>query len=74
MLRDAPLLTPAHVTKRLKFAYWWRKHHSSVFKNLKFMFSDEKIFTVNGGMNKQNKRIFAYSREEADTMGGEGHF
>lgn len=34
------------------------------------MFSDEKIFTVDGGLNKQNHRVYAYSREEADKKGG----
>ena len=34
------------------------------------MFSDEKIFTINGGLNKQNDRVYAYSREEADLRGG----
>ncbi len=28
------------------------------------MFSDEKIFTVNGGLNKQNDRVYAVSREQ----------
>jgi hypothetical protein len=34
------------------------------------MFSDEKLFTVNGGQNRQNNRVYAYSREEADKMNG----
>jgi len=34
------------------------------------MFSDEKIFTVAGGSNSQNDRIYAISREEADRRGG----
>ena len=33
------------------------------------MFSDEKIFTVAGGSNSQNDRIYAISRE-ADRRGG----
>ena len=34
------------------------------------MFSDEKLFTVDGGLNKQNMRVYAHSREEADKNGG----
>ena len=34
------------------------------------MFSDEKIFTVDGGLNSQNMRVYAMSREEADENGG----
>ncbi len=34
------------------------------------MFSDEKIFTVDGGRNNQNIRIYAASREEANENGG----
>jgi hypothetical protein len=34
------------------------------------MFSDEKIFTVNGGLNKQNNRIYAKTREEANRLDG----
>lgn len=34
------------------------------------MFTDEKIFTVDGGLNKQNQRVYAFSRKEADTKGG----
>lgn len=34
------------------------------------MFSDEKIFTVDGGMNSNNQRVYALSREEADKRGG----
>ena len=37
------------------------------------MFSDEKIFTVDGGLNKQNQRVYAISREEADRKGGKNH-
>lgn len=41
-----------------------------MFKNLPILFSGEKIFTVDGGLNKQNQRIYAISREEADKKGG----
>jgi hypothetical protein len=31
------------------------------------MFSDEKLFVTDAGFNSQNNRIYAYSREEADS-------
>ena len=34
------------------------------------MFSDEKLFAVDGGLNKQNHRFYVNSREEADSKGG----
>jgi hypothetical protein len=34
------------------------------------MFSDEKLFTVNGGLNKKNDVIYAESRDEANRIGG----
>lgn len=34
------------------------------------MFSDEKIFTVDGVFNRQNERVWAVSRAEADKNGG----
>ena len=68
--RKIPLLTESHVKKRLNFAQYWRKARSTEFKNLPIMFSDEKKFTVDGGLNKQNLRVYAISRDEADKNGG----
>ncbi|RNA42665.1 transposase [Brachionus plicatilis] len=34
------------------------------------MFSNEKIFTIDGGLNKQNDRVYAISRDEVDEIGG----
>ena len=68
--RKIPLLKPDHIKKRLRFAQWWRKNKKTEFQKYPFMFSDEKIFTVDGGLNKQNHRVYAYSRIEADQKGG----
>ncbi|RNA00562.1 transposase, partial [Brachionus plicatilis] len=68
--RKNPLLTPNHVKKRYTFSQLWRKKNKIMFKNLPILFSDLKIFTVDGGLNKQNQRIYAISREEADKKGG----
>lgn len=63
-------MTGEHIRKRLRFAQFWRKNKKVHFKSLPIMFSDEKIFTVDGGLNKQNQRVYALSREEADKKGG----
>ena len=38
---------------------------------MRILFSDEKMFNVNGIYNAQNQRIWASSRAEADERGGE---
>jgi hypothetical protein len=63
-----PKLNNNQVARRLQFARWWRKNKKG--HNLeKIMFSDEKMFTVNGGLNKQNQIVYAESREHANQMG-----
>jgi len=44
--------------------------HKKLFGNLPIMFSDEKIFVVDGGLNKQNDKVYAISRDEANLRGG----
>ena len=64
-------MTPMHIKKRVEFARWWRKNQTQLLKKNKFiMFSDEKQFTVNGGLNRQNSRVYAKSRSVADKNGG----
>ena len=36
----------------------------------KILFSDEKYFSVEGVFNRQNERVYATSRLEADKKGG----
>ena len=51
--------------KRKKFANWVRTN----FKNegtLKILFSDEKIFDIDGVCNAQNNRMWAVDCDEAD--------
>ena len=64
-----PKLTDDQKTKRLRFARWWRKDAGAI-KRKQFMFSDEKLFVIDGGHNRQNQRVYAMSREEADEKGG----
>jgi hypothetical protein len=65
-----PLLTETHIKQRLNFARWWRKNKTNVFRDKPFMFSDEKIFVIDGGLNRQNNRVYALSREQANQNGG----
>ena len=37
---------------------------------MRILFSDEKIFDLDGMYNSQNQRIWASSRDEADEKGG----
>jgi hypothetical protein len=62
-------MTQDHISKRLRFARWWRKM-AHKFKIKPKMFSDEKWFAVDGGLNSQNMRIYALSSEEADANKG----
>lgn len=67
-------MNKAHLSKRRSFARWYRVEKAEVdkvqLKGKKWMFSDEKIFTINGGLNRQNDRVYAISRHEANLNGG----
>lgn len=65
-----PNLKDKHIIGRKKFAIWWRKNHKKLFGKYPIMFSDEKIFSINGGINSQNCRVYSYSREQANEKGG----
>lgn len=66
---EIPAFTANHILKRLRFCQWLRKN-AKFLKRLGIMLSDEKIFSVNGGLNKQNNRVYCRSRQEADKNGG----
>ncbi|CAF4597826.1 unnamed protein product, partial [Didymodactylos carnosus] len=65
----APKLTDTQKQKRFSFEIWARKN---VRKSLarKILFSDEKRFDIDGVYNRQNDRIYAPNREQADENGG----
>ncbi len=63
-----PRLSDEQKRKRMKFANWVRNNFTKA-ETLRFVFSDEKLFTVNGVYNRQNERIWAVSRAEADKNG-----
>lgn len=71
--RYVPLLNENHKNKRVLFTRWWRKDKAILngvrLKNFPWMWSDEKEFWLNGGLNKQNNRIYAKTRDEANLNG-----
>ena len=68
-IRIESLLTDNDKAKRIKFANWIR-HNFRKEKTLKILFSDEKMFDLDGMYNAQNDRIWAVNRVEADKKGG----
>ena len=53
----------------MKFANWVR-HNFRKEDTLQILFSDEKMFDIDGIYNAQNDRIWAVDREEADKKDG----
>ena len=46
-----------------------RKERHGIYRGKPILFSDEKKFTVDGGLNRQNDVVYANSRQEADQNG-----
>ena len=67
--RIEPLITDIQKGKRKTFANWIRTNFKKE-QTLKFLFSDEKMFDLDGMYNAQNDRIWAVDRAEADKKGG----
>ena len=67
--RIEPALTEAHKGKRVQFANWIRNNFSKA-DTMRILFSDEKMFDIDGVYNVQNERIWAVDRATADDMGG----
>lgn len=53
----------------MKFYHWVNRNFKKIDTE-RILFSDEKWFTVNGVYNRQNDRIWAVNRAEADGNGG----
>lgn len=67
--RKVPKLKPEHIRKRKSFANWVRNNfNKETSKNI--LFSDEKLFDLDGVYNRQNDRIWAPTRADADSRGG----
>ncbi len=68
-----PLLSEIQKKKRVVFTRWWRKDKALLngvkLREKRWMWSDEKEFCLNGGLNKQNNRIYAKTRAEANLNG-----
>ena len=64
-----PKLTDEHKDKRKKFANWIRTNFRKE-EIMKILFSDEKLFDIDGVYNSQNDRVWAVGRGEADKQGG----
>lgn len=64
-----PKLTEDHKRRRVQFANWIRNNFKKS-QAKRIVFSDEKLFSVDGVWNRQNERIWAVSREEANEKGG----
>ena len=67
--RVAPKLTDTQKQKRFSFGIWTRKNVRKS-SSKKILFSDEKKFDIDGVYNRQNDRIWAPCREQADANGG----
>ena len=67
MIRE-PKLTDKQKLRRVAFSNWIRNNFRKS-DTLKFVFSDEKIFAVDGVYNRQNDRVWAVSRRAADEQG-----
>ena len=63
------MLTDEHKEKRIQFANWIRNNFRKE-DTMRILFSDEKMFDIDGVYNSQNDRIWAVDRSEADIKGG----
>ena len=68
-IKVKPLLTDQHRENRKRFANWIRTNFRKE-DTMRILFSDEKMFDIDGVYNSQNQRIWAPSRVEADAKGG----
>ena len=64
-----PQLKDEHKAQQKKFANWARKKFRKE-EIMRILFSDEKLFDLDGIYNSENDRIWAVNREEANRRGG----
>ena len=65
-----PRLTDDHKTKRVQFAKNWVRKNFREEDTMRILFSDEKMFDIDGMCNAQNDRVWAVDRAAADLKGG----
>ncbi|CAF4646770.1 unnamed protein product [Rotaria magnacalcarata] len=63
-----PNIQDDHKQRSKSFAYWARKSLRKKDHGL-ILFTDEKYFGMDGIYNRQNERVYASSRQEADAHG-----
>ena len=68
-VRVVLLLKDEHKAKRKRFSNWMRTYFKKE-TTMKILFSDEKMFDIDGVYNLQNDRIWAVNRNKADKAGG----
>ena len=68
-IKVQPKISEDQKAKQLKFAHWIRTNFRQE-DTLRFLFSDEKMFDIDGVYNSQNERIWAPSRADTDAKGG----
>ena len=64
------LLKEEHNTQWKKFANWTRKKFRKD-DTMRILFSDEKMFDLDGIYNSENDHIWAINREEVKRRGGD---
>ena len=64
-----PFLTDAQKAKRVHFANWIRRDFRKE-DTMHIVFSDEKMFDIDGIYNAQNHQVWAVHRAAADAKGG----
>ena len=64
-----PSLTDHHKDSRKRFANWMRTNFRKE-DTMKILFSDEKMFDIDGVYNSQNERIWTANHMEADAKDG----
>lgn len=67
--RVVPAITGSQKIKRKKFANWVQNNFRKD-DTMRILFSDEKLFDIDGVFNSQNDRVWAINRDEADKNGG----
>ena len=68
-MQKEELLTDEHKEKTLKFANWIRTNFRKE-NTMNILFSDEKMFHIDGVYNSHNDRIWAVIRGAADAKDG----
>ena len=63
-----PFITDEQKAKRVRFANWIRNNFRKE-DTMRILFSDEKMFDIDGVYNAQNERVWAVDRATANTKG-----